>query len=95
MGIYERERVSSGMDKVGKEICYHSCLLHTSEWAFRGSVDSPTAQREAGMPTCSTTLCFCSRYTCRMHHASVYSRLAERIPNTELFRGHSSVTTCR
>ena len=71
---------------MGKEMCYRSFLLHTSEWVFGGRVDSPTTYREVGMPTCSTTFCFGSRCTFRMHHTSVYTRLAKRIPNIELFR---------
>ena len=81
-----KERVSSGMDKVGKELHHHSCIFNIGQWAPRGRVDSPTKGREAGMPACTPIICSGSGHTCHMHYVSMFTRPIERIPNTKLSR---------
>ena len=92
MSIYKRERVPKGIDKVGKEMLYHSYIFHIREWVPGGWVDSLTKWREARMPTCSTIIRSSGGRTCHMHYANVFTRPIERIANSKLPRRHSFVT---
>ena len=46
---------------------------------------------EVGMPTSTPTICLGSGCTCHTHHASMFTRIVEGIPNAELSKGNSSV----
>ena len=58
------------LDKVGKEMCYHSCIFYISEWEPEGWVDSHTKGCKAGTPTCYTIIRYGGGYTYHMHYAN-------------------------
>ena len=58
-------------------------------------MDSPTKEREAGMPTCSTIIRSKNGRTCHMYYASVFTRPIERIPNSKVLRSHSFAIICQ
>ena len=66
MVVYEKARLSQGMDHVGKEMHYHLLILCSSEWVPRGRVDSSAEGSEARIPTYTSIICVGSRCTGHM-----------------------------
>ena len=79
---------------MGKKMYYYSCFFYIGEWVPGGRVDPATDGGETRVPTSTPTFCLGSGCTSNMHHASMFTRTVEGLPDAKLSRGYSFVTIC-